>query len=180
MVYTAGRLRTRTEGGTTVASASSFDIVSKFDRQELRNALDQANREIRNRYDLKDTDTQIEETEDQFTITTQSEYSLTAVKDIIESKLIGRKLSLKILDYQAQEDASGARVRQVVKLKEGLNDEIAKKISKEIRDNFKKVKPQIQGDTIRVQAKSRDDLQEVIQMLKSGDWPVALQFVNYR
>jgi uncharacterized protein YajQ (UPF0234 family) len=163
-----------------VASASSFDIVSKFDRQELRNALDQANREIRNRYDLKDTDTQIEETDDQFTITTQSEYSLTAVKDIIESKLIGRKLSLKILDYQAQEDASGARVRQVVKLKEGLNDEIAKKISKEIRDNFKKVKPQIQGDTIRVQAKSRDDLQEVIQMLKSGDWPVALQFVNYR
>ena len=163
-----------------MASASSFDIVSKFDRQELRNALDQANREIRNRYDLKDTDTQIEETDDQFTITTQSEYSLTAVKDIIESKLIGRKLSLKILDSQAQEDASGARVRQVVKLKEGLNDEIAKKISKEIRDNFKKVKPQIQGDTIRVQAKSRDDLQEVIQMLKSGDWPVALQFVNYR
>lgn len=163
-----------------MASTSSFDIVSKFDRQELRNALDQANREIRNRYDLKDTDTQIEEADDQFTITTQSEYSLTAVKDIIESKLIGRKLSLKILDYQTQEDASGARVRQVVKLKEGLNDEIAKKISKEIRDNFKKAKPQIQGDTIRVQAKSRDELQDVIQMLNSSDWPVALQFVNYR
>src|SRR5690606_11092500 len=148
MVYTAGRLPACRKGDTTVASTSSFDIVSKFDRQELRNAIDQARREIRTRYDLKDTDTQIEEADDQFTITTESEYSLNAVRDIIESKLIGRKLSLKILDYQQQEDASGARVRQVVKLKEGLNDEIAKKISKEIRDNFKKVKPQIQGDTI--------------------------------
>lgn len=166
--------------GKTMASTSSFDIVSKFDRQELRNALDQANREIRTRYDLKDTNTEIEEGDDQFTITTESEYSLTAVKDIIESKLIGRKLSLKILDYQDEEEASGARMRQVVKLKEGLNDEIAKKISKEIRDNFKKAKPQIQGDSVRVQAKSRDELQEVIEMLKSGDWPVALQFVNYR
>lgn len=163
-----------------MAGTSSFDIVSTFDRQELRNALDQANREIRNRYDLKDTDTVIEEADDQFTITTQSDYSLNAVKDIIESKLIGRKISLKVLDYQTEEEASGARVRQVVKLREGLNDEIAKKISKEIRDNFKKAKPQIQGDAVRVQAKSRDELQEVIQLLKSGDWPVALQFVNYR
>ncbi len=163
-----------------MASSSSFDIVSKFDRQELRNALDQAGREVRTRYDLKDTNTEIDEAEDQFTITTQSEYSLTAVRDIIESKLIGRKLSLKILDYQQEEEASGGRVRQVVKLKEGLNDEIAKKISKEIRDNFKKAKPQVQGDMVRVQAKSRDELQDVIQMLKTSDWPVALQFVNYR
>jgi uncharacterized protein YajQ (UPF0234 family) len=163
-----------------MASSASFDIVSKFDRQELRNAIDQASREIRTRYDLKDTNTVIDEADDEITITTQSEYSLTAVKDIIESKLIGRKLSLKILDYQQVEEASGGRVRQVVKLKEGLNDEIAKKISKEIRDNFKKAKPQIQGDMVRVQAKSRDELQDVIQMLKSGDWPVALQFVNYR
>lgn len=163
-----------------MASTASFDIVSRFDRQELRNALDQANREIRNRYDLKDTDTQIEESDNEFTITTQSDYSMNAVKDIIESKLIGRKLSLKILDYQPEEEASGARVRQTVKLKEGLNDEVAKQISKEIRDNFKKAKPQIQGDTVRVQAKSRDELQDVISMLKSGSWPVALQFVNYR
>lgn len=163
-----------------MASTASFDIVSKFDRQELRNALDQANREIQNRYDLKSTNTVIDEEDQQFTITTESDYSLGAVRDIIESKLIGRKLSLKILDYQAEEDASGGRKRQVVKLKEGLNDEIAKKISKEIRDEFKKVKPQIQGDTVRVQAKSRDELQAVIQHLKSGDWPVALQFVNYR
>jgi hypothetical protein len=163
-----------------MASSASFDIVSKFDRQELRNAIDQANREIQNRYDLKTTNTTIDEEDAQFTITTESDYSLSAVRDIIESKLIGRKLSLKILDYQGEEDASGGRKRQVVKLREGLNDEIAKKISKEIRDNFKKVKPQIQGDTVRVQAKSRDELQEVIQLLKGGDWPVALQFVNYR
>lgn len=163
-----------------MAGTSSFDIVSRFDRQELRNALDQAGREIRTRYDLKDTNTVIDESDDQFTITTESEYSLNAVKDIIESKLIGRKLSLKILDYQEQEEASGARYRQVVKLKEGIPEDIAKKISKEIRDNFKKAKPQIQADAVRVQAKSRDELQDVIQMVKSEDWPVALQFENYR
>jgi uncharacterized protein YajQ (UPF0234 family) len=163
-----------------MAAASSFDIVSKFDRQELKNAVDQAEREIRTRYDLKDTNTELKLEENQITITTASDYSLQAVKDILESKVISRKLSLKILDYQAEEDASGARKRQVVKLKEGVTDEIAKKITKQIRDEFKKVTPQIQGDTIRVQAKSRDDLQGVIQMLKDADFPVALQFVNYR
>lgn len=163
-----------------MAAASSFDIVSKFDRQELKNAVDQAEREIRTRYDLKDTNTELKLEENQITITTASEYSLQAVKDVLESKLISRKLSLKILDYQAEEDASGARKRQVAKLKEGVTDEIAKKITKQIRDEFKKVTPQIQGDTIRVQAKSRDDLQAVIQMLKDADFPVALQFVNYR
>lgn len=163
-----------------MASTSSFDIVSKFDRQELKNAVDQAQREIRTRYDLKDTKTEIELEDEQITINTASEYSLQAVKDTLESKIISRKLSLKILDYQDEEEASGARMRQVIKLKEGLKDEIAKKIAKQIRDEFKKVTPQIQGDTIRVQAKSRDDLQAVIQMLKDADFPVALQFVNYR
>lgn len=163
-----------------MASTSSFDIVSKFDRQELKNAIDQAQREIRTRYDLKDTKTEIELDENEITITTASEYSLQAVKDTLESKLISRKLSLKILDYQDAEEASGARMRQVIKLKEGLKDDIAKKISMQIRDEFKKVTPQIQGDTIRVQAKSRDDLQAVIQLLKESDYPVALQFVNYR
>ncbi|MDQ4045661.1 MAG: YajQ family cyclic di-GMP-binding protein [Chloroflexota bacterium] len=163
-----------------MASTASFDIVSSFDRQELRNAVDQALREIRTRFDLKDTGTEIEESDSELTITTQSDYSLTAVRDILESKLIRRGLSLKILDYQKEEEASGGRVRQVARLREGLNDEIAKKISKDIRDHFKKVKPQIQGDAIRVQGKSRDELQEVIQHVKASDWPVALQFVNYR
>lgn len=163
-----------------MASAASFDIVSKFDRQELKNAIDQAQREIRTRYDLKDTKTEIDLADDTITINTATEYSLQAVKDTLESKLVSRKLSLKILDYQDAEEASGARMRQVIKLREGLKDDIAKQISKQIRDEFKKVTPQIQGDLIRVQAKSRDDLQAVIQMLKSNDYPVALQFVNYR
>lgn len=163
-----------------MAAASSFDIVSKFDQQELKNAVDQADREIRTRYDLKDTKTEMVLTDKDITINTASEYSLTAVRDILESKLIGRKLSLKILDYQDEEEASGARVRQVVKLKDGIPDDIARKITKSIRDEFKKVTPQVQGDTIRVQAKSRDDLQAVITSLQTAEYPVALQFVNYR
>ena len=163
-----------------MASTSSFDIVSKFDRQELRNAVDQAEREIRTRYDLKDSNTDIQLGENDITITTADDYTLKAVTDVLESKVISRKLSLKILDYQDAEDASGARKRQVIKLREGIPDDIAKKISKQIRDEFKKVTAQIQGDTLRVQAKSRDDLQAVIQMLKDADYPVALQFVNYR
>ena len=163
-----------------MASASSFDVVSKFDFQEMRNAIDQARREIQQRYDLKDTGTEIELTENDITITTASEYSLQAVRDTIESKMIKRSLSLKILDYQDEEQASGGRMRQVIKLKQGLPEDLAKQISKRIRDEFKKVTPQIQGDLIRVQAKSKDDLQDVIQILKAADYPVALQFVNYR
>jgi uncharacterized protein YajQ (UPF0234 family) len=164
-----------------MASTYSFDVVSKFDFQELKNAVDQAQREIHQRYDLKDTGTEITLTEKDITISTASEYSLQAVKDTLESKLIKRGLSLKILDYQKEEQASGGRLRQHVKLREGLNDEVAKKLSKQIRDEFKKVTPQIQGDLIRVQAKNKDDLQAVIQSLKGmEDLPVALQFVNYR
>jgi uncharacterized protein YajQ (UPF0234 family) len=164
----------------TMASSFSFDIVSRFDFQELRNAIDQAQREIQQRFDLKDTGTEIELTEKDITINTASEYSLQAVRDTIETKLIRRNLSLKILDYGEEETASGGRVRQKITLKEGLPDEVAKKLSKKLRDEFKKVTPQIQGDLIRVQAKSKDDLQTVITMLKSEDLPVALQFVNYR
>ena len=164
-----------------MASTFSFDVVSKYDFQELKNAVDQAQREIHQRYDLKDTGTELELSEKDITISTATEYSLQAVRDTLESKLIRRNLSLKILDYQNEEQASGGRMRQSVKLREGLNDEIAKKLSKQIRDEFKKVTPQIQGDLIRVQAKNKDDLQAVIQALKGiDDLPVALQFVNYR
>lgn len=163
-----------------MAASSSFDIVSRFDQQEMKNAIDQAEREIRTRYDLKDTKTELTLTEKDITINTESEYSLSAVKDIIESKLLGRKLSLKILDYQDEEEASGARYRQLVKLQAGIPEDVAKRITKAIRDEFKKVTPQIQGDTVRVQAKSRDDLQAVMQMLNAADFPVALQYVNYR
>lgn len=163
-----------------MASVSSFDIVSDFDLQELKNALDQTQREIGTRYDLKDTKTEIEATDTQLTITTNSEYTLSQVRDLLESKFIRRGLSLKILDYQTEEPASGARVRQVVKLRKGIPEDLAKKITKQIRDEFKKVTPQIQGNAVRVQAKSRDDLQAVITSLKDADYPVALQFINYR
>lgn len=163
-----------------MANVISFDIVSKFDRQELKNAIDQAEREIQTRYDLKDTKTDLALGEKNLTINTASEMSLQAVRDIIESKVIRRGLSLKILDYGKEEEASGGRMRQVVTFQEGIPDELAKKISKKVRDEFKKVTPQIQGDAVRVQGKNRDDLQAVIQALKGEDYPVALQFVNYR
>jgi uncharacterized protein YajQ (UPF0234 family) len=163
-----------------MASQNSFDVVSKFDTQELRNAIDQTLREVGTRYDLKDSKSQIDQEETQLVINTDNEMSLRAIHDILESKLIRRNLSLKILDYQTEEQASGGRVRQVVKLRQGLNDDLAKEISKRIRTEFKKVSPQIQGDLIRVSAKNRDDLQNVIQALKESDYPVPLQFVNYR
>jgi uncharacterized protein YajQ (UPF0234 family) len=114
------------------------------------------------------------------TINTASETSLEAVRDLLETKLIRRGLSLKILDYGKEEQAASGRVRQIVKLKQGIPEELAKQITKRIREEFKKVTPQIQGDAVRVQAKSKDDLQAVIQAFKREDLPVALQFVNYR
>jgi uncharacterized protein YajQ (UPF0234 family) len=163
-----------------MASTYSFDIVSSYDHQELKNALDQARREIGQRYDLKDTKTTIEEEPKKLTINTDSEMSLQAVTDMIESKFVRRGLSLKILDYGPVEQASGGRVRQVVTLKEGISEDLAKQINRRIKDEFKKVNSQIQGDSIRVQAKSKDDLQAVIAAFKDADYPVALQFVNYR
>ena len=165
-----------------MASVSSFDIVSKFDRQELKNAVDQTQREMTTRYDLKDTKSELALDEKAITITAPSEYVLTTIRDLLESKAIRRSLSLKIFEAGKVEDVSGGRVRQVITLKEGLSEDLAKKMTKTIRDAFKKVTPQIQGDAIRVQAKSRDDLQGVIQYFREheGDYPVALQFVNYR
>jgi uncharacterized protein YajQ (UPF0234 family) len=163
-----------------MAAVSSFDIVSDFDQQELKNALDQTTREIQTRYDLKDTKTTIEATDAQLTINSDNEYTLSQVRDLLESKFIRRGLSLKILDYGTEEPASGARVRQIVKLRRGIPEDLAKQISKKIRDDFKKVTPQIQGNAVRVQAKNKDDLQAVIQALKAEDFPIALQFNNYR
>ncbi len=160
----------------------SFDVVSQFDRQELKNAVDQTVREVLTRYDLKDTQSEITLEKESIAINTASEMTLNTVKDILESKIIRRSLSLKILDYQKVEEASGGRVRMTIKLKEGLDEDLAKQITKSIRAEFKKVTPQIQGDAVRISAKNKDDLQGVIQALKtkSDDYPVALQFTNYR
>ncbi len=163
-----------------MAATFSFDIVSDFDRQELVNALDQTNREVISRYDLKDTQTTIELVEDQININTASEMTLDAVRDMLQTKAVKRNLSLKIFDYGKTESSSGNRVRQEITLKKGISQEIAKQISKLIRDEFKKVQPSIQGDVVRVTAKDKDELQGVMQRLKQEDLPVALQFTNYR
>lgn len=163
-----------------MASTYSFDIVSEFDRQELVNAIDQARREITTRYDLKDSKTSIELGENTITIETDSNMTLQSVQSILQTKAAKRNLSLKIFDFQKSESASGGRVRQEVKLKQGIDKEIAKDISKLLRDSLKKVQASIQGEAVRVSAKSKDDLQAAIQLVKTSDWPVALQFTNYR
>lgn len=163
-----------------MASTYSFDIVSDFDQQELVNAIDQTVREIKSRYDLKDTQTTVELGDEVINISTDSEFTLDAVHSILQQKAAKRNLSLKIFDYGKIESASGNRIRQEVKLKKGISQEIAKQISKLIRDEFKKVQPSIQGDTVRVSSKDKDDLQVVIQRLKQEELPVALQFTNYR
>jgi hypothetical protein len=164
-----------------MASSYSFDIVSDFDRQELVNAVDQTVREIGSRYDLKDTKTTVELGDEAITVNTDSEFTLDAVHTILRTKAAKRNLSQKIFDYGKVESASGNRVRQEIKLKKGISQEIGKQIAKLIRDEFaKKAQATIQGDALRVSSKSKDDLQIVIQRLKQEDLPVALQFTNYR
>lgn len=163
-----------------MASTNSFDVVSDFDQQELTNAIDQTMREVRTRFDLKSTNTEIEQEDNQVTITTDTDFTLKAVTDILESRMIRRGLSLKILDYQQQENASGGKVRQPIKLKRGIPEDVAKQLNREIKSDFKKVTAQIQGDSIRVSSKSKDDLQDVMQTLKEKDLSVPLQFTNFR
>lgn len=161
-------------------STFSFDVVSDFDRQELVNTVDQSIREINSRYDLKDTKTTVELGEEVITVNTDSEFTLEAIHTILRTKAAKRNLSQKIFEYGKVESASGNRVRQEIKLKKGISQEIAKKITKLIRDEFKKVQGSIQGDAVRVSSSSKDDLQSVMQRLKQEDFPVALQFTNYR
>lgn len=163
-----------------MAAESSFDVVSEFDRQELVNAVDQTMREVHTRFDLKDTGATIELEKTELTIATPDKMTLSAVRDILQSKMVSRKLSLKILKFEDPEEASGGSLRQKAALQQGLNQELAKQISKLIRDSFPKVKSQIQGDAVRVIGKSKDDLQAVQAALKAKDYAVPLQFTNYR
>lgn len=163
-----------------MASTSSFDIVSDFDRQELVNALDQTNRELKSRYDLKDTKSTLDLGENTITVNSDSEFNLEAISTILRAKAAKRKLSQKIFDFGKIEPTGGDRVRQEITLRKGIEKELAKKITKLIKDNFKKVQASIQGDSVRVSAKSKDDLQQVMQLLKQEDYPVELQFTNYR
>lgn len=163
-----------------MASESSFDIVSEVDRQEADNALNQAAKEIRSRYDFKGTDASIEWSGESIMMKAVSEDRVKAVLDVFQSKLVRRGISLKSLET-GDPYASGKEYRLEGHLKEGIDKENAKKIAKIIRDEGPKgVKAQIQGDELRVSSKSRDNLQAVIALLKGKDLDVALQFVNYR
>lgn len=163
-----------------MAGDVSFDVVSEFDEQELRNALDQVRREVQQRYDFKGVTVDLEQAKDELTLLTDDESRAAAVKDLIESKAVRRGLSLKIFDWGKVEPAGGNKVRQVIALRRGLDDTVAKKLSKLIRDEFPRVKSNIQGDAVRVSGKSKDELQKVIVRLRQLDESVPLQFQNYR
>ena len=164
-------------------SRSELEVFLELDllsQQELVNAIDQTVRDIKSRYDLKDTQTTMELGDQVITINTDSEFTLDSVQTILREKAAKRNLSLKIFDFGKVDSASGNRVRQEIKLKRGISQEIAKQITKLIRDEFNKVQASIQGDAVRVSSKDKDDLQTVIQRLKQEELPVALQFTNYR
>jgi uncharacterized protein YajQ (UPF0234 family) len=144
------------------------------------NTIDQVRRDVGQRYDLKDSGTELELEENAITITTASDMTLEAVADVLRQKATKRNLSLKIFDFQPAESAGGNRVRQTINLRRGLSQELAKKLSKTIRDQLKKVTVAIQGDSLRVTGKSKDDLQQAIQLLREQDLEVPLQFENYR
>jgi UDP-N-acetylmuramate--alanine ligase len=167
-------------GGGSMAGEASFDVVSEFDEQELRNALDQVRREVQQRYDFKGVTVELTQAKDEITLLTDDEYRAAAVKDLVLSKAVKRGLSLKIFEWGKVEESGGNKVRQVIKLRQGLDDVLAKKLSKLIRDEFPKVKSNIQGDAVRVSGKSKDDLQRVIGRLRELDESVPLQFQNYR
>ncbi|MGP8253439.1 MAG: YajQ family cyclic di-GMP-binding protein [Terracidiphilus sp.] len=165
-----------------MAQDNSFDIVSKVDLQEVRNAIEQALKEIRQRFDLKDSHSEVKLAEDdkEIQLASANEYKLEAVKDILSQKLVKRGVSLKNLTYGKIEPAAGQSVRQKISLQQGIPVEKAKEIVKLIKDAKKKAQASIQGDTVRVSSKDRDELQSIIAMLRARDMGVDLQFTNYR
>lgn len=166
-----------------MAKDCSFDIVSEYDKQEMVNAIDQVKRELTSRFDFKNSNSQVElDVEKSITVTTEDEMKLRNILDIIQSKFSKRNLSLKILDPQTIENALGGNVRQVFNLKKGLTQDLAKKITADIKNSKLKVQASIQGEQIRVSGKSKDDLQEVIQLIRQNEdkYNTPLQFTNYR
>ena len=163
-----------------MADSYSFDVVSDFDRQELVNTVDQVRREVSQRYDLKDSGTELNLEEAAIVITTATDMTLEAVLDVLRQKATKRELSLKIFDFQTPEPVGGNRVKQEIKLRKGLSQELAKSLSKTVRDELKKVTVSIQGDSLRITGKNKDDLQTAIQLLRAQEVEVPLQFENYR
>lgn len=163
-----------------MAKSSSFDVVSEVDMQEVDNAVNQAKKEIGTRFDFRGSKCEISLDGDVVTIHADDDYKLTSVVDILKGKMVKRNVSLKNLDYGKVEPASGATVRQLVTLKKGISKELGKDVVKEIKNSKLKVQAQIMDDQVRVTGKDKDDLQAVIQLLKEKDFPVDLQFTNFR
>jgi uncharacterized protein YajQ (UPF0234 family) len=161
---------------------NSFDIVSKIDLAEVSNAIQQASKEVLTRFDLKDSKSKIElnEKDNKLVLASADEYKLKAVIDILQSKLVKRNVPLKGLSYGPIEPAAASSVRQEVTLQQGITKEKASEIVKAIKESKKKAQASIQGDLVRVSAKDRDTLQEVIALLKSQDFGIDMQFTNYR
>ncbi len=164
-----------------MAQENSFDIVSKVDIQEVKNAIDQAMKEIRQRFDLKDSHSDIRmEGSDAIELSSAGEYKLEAVKEILGQKLVKRGVSLKNLTYGKLESATGQSVRQKINLQQGIPTEKAKEIVKLVKESKKKAQASIQGDTVRISSKDRDELQGIIALLRGKDLGLDLQFTNYR
>src|SRR5271156_5532498 len=164
-----------------MASDNSFDVVSKVELQEVKNAIDQASKEVHARFDLKDSKSKIElEGNDTIQLASQDDYKLKAVIEILSQKLVKRGISLKNLEYEKVEPAANSSVRQKIKLKQGITGDSAKKIVALIKDSKLKGQASIQGDTVRVTSKDRDTLQQVIALLRGKDIGVDLQFTNFR
>ncbi len=166
-----------------MAKDCSFDIVSEFDKMELVNAVEQTKKEILSRFDLKDSKSDVVlESDTQIIITTEDDTKLKNILDILQSKMVKRNLSIKILDPQSIENALGGNVRQIFKLKKGLTQELAKRIVADIKSSKLKVQSSIQGEQVRVSGKSKDDLQDVIKLIreKEDEYKIPLQFQNYR
>jgi len=163
-----------------MAQESSFDVVSEYDHQELVNALDQARREIGQRYDFKGVTAEVDHEKDQLVLLTDSDMHLKAILDVLQSKLHKRGIDLKVLDPQKPEPAARGNLRQVVKLRRGIADDLARDLNKKIRASNPKVQVRIEGDKLRVSSKSKDELQDVIGYLKGLELDVPLQYTNYR
>jgi uncharacterized protein YajQ (UPF0234 family) len=159
----------------------SFDVVSEVDQQEVRNAVDQAEREISNRFDFKNTDTVVELGDGSITLVSVNEDRLAAARIVLEEKFVKRKVSLKSLDFGKVEDAAGGRKRQVAAIRAGINSDKARELNKFIKTiPVKGIQSQTQGDQLRVTGKKRDDLQAVIAALREEDFGIPLQFTNFR
>jgi len=159
----------------------TFDVVSEVDKQEVRNALDQAQRELTTRYDFKGTGSSIDASDLELTMRSSTEDRIRAVRQVLEEKLVKRGVSLKALEYGKVEEAAGGTVRQTAKLNAGISSDKARELNKFIKDlGLRGIQSQAQGDQLRVTGKKRDDLQEVIAKLREGDFGVPLQFTNFR